>query len=461
MMNNGNHIDNWLQQSAAMGNTPFENADWLAMKELLEKKRKRRLLIIWWVAGILLLGIILAGMKFYFNPNTKAVQQKQTANISKPKELYDTIKVINQPKQEIIIEKNIDTIQPAKGADINSQSNNHQYAIINGRHSNKRIVRSATPEKNIAIDTAENIAKNNSQKNDMPPVQQKINALQHTQRNIAAIKNTGTPGFNQPVIDNNSRTYTPVIKYMHSRYMDSVSTKRVTDDSIAINDTAKKISQEKEVATTKKESKPFPKNYIDVHIGFAQMNIATPLQTGFLQLQYHHAVVKNLYVGVGAKGFLYHNDALQKHSSIYKISPVAGTTLTAVNYRETGYAINKGYAVEPGIDLHYKINKLSIGIAASYGFVINPANTTASYIDSFKFYSPLPAGVKLGGGNYQNNNFIGKSYSNFLVQCSYEVYKKWSLCASYAYLINYNRIEGVVDDNKKRNSFYFSIGYRF
>jgi cytoskeletal protein RodZ len=78
MISNNNHIDNWLQQSAAMGNPPFENADWIAMKELLEKKRKKRLLILWLFAGMLLLGLLF--FLLWMNHNGDTHTQNTIAN---------------------------------------------------------------------------------------------------------------------------------------------------------------------------------------------------------------------------------------------------------------------------------------------------------------------------------------------------------------------------------------------
>ncbi len=477
MINNSNHIDNWLQQSAAMGNTPFDNADWMAMQQLLEKKRKRKLLIIWFVVGIAILGITL-----FFLLNMHIVTQqtaiKNENNTTVETEHQNKINIQHTDiKRNSVLNNDSITISK-KNVDINKNDKknaltepvlnklNDKKSVVkndDATNSNKSVNPKAVNKKiiGIATDKLNNTYNNTIIKDFAIPKKQAA-----ANNNVFDVLNKIENGNNNIV----SKGYLPEIKYMHNRYIDSLKSTIILKDSTAIVNALKQQTSKKDSTqntnknNTKKATKQ--KKYLEVGAGFASLNIGNEMQTGLIKLNYSISILKNLYIDIGSKTFLFNAAQTQTHNNIYDIQQTAGTIDKIIFFKQTTYKINSGLGIEPSIGLHYQVNKIDIGAAFNYGMILNKNNNTQVYTDTmlptFLLPPTIPANnVKISGGDYNSKNFIGKSYSTISVSCAYALSNKWKLQASYGNLFWYNKVEGVLDESKKKSSFYFTVGYRF
>ena len=459
MIINNNNIDNWLKHSAARGAAPFENADWIAMKQLLEKKRKRRLLTIWLMAGITTLVIILLLIKTNSTPRKTFkgnTNNNLTKNISGSKIEVGENAVTN-------IQNTIAPIDSANGLGTDNtktlkKSLSSTLVTHQANRKNTSKTNSIATSK-AGLTSIGSSSKKNKEDNVSASNQQTIKTSQRQKNNE---NNDASKMPDLLFAGNSAKKEMSTIIYMHNRYIGSFANTTTTTDSIVIKDTTQKSAKKTDTSqpSNSKKANKF-KNYLELGVGYGVMNIGSELQTALIKINYSLTITKNLYVDMGVKGFLFNNNQTQLHKNIYRIAPILGTTNTEVDFKETSYNITKGLGVEPSIGLHYQLKRIDIGGAINYGTILNKPNRVKSFTDSFNFYNPLPLDIKLGGGNYDNDNFMGKRYTTLSFNCTYTLNRKWKLQTSYAYLIWYNKVEGVLDETKKGNSLYFTLGYKF
>lgn len=461
MSNHNNHIDNWLQESAALGNISVAPADWMAMQQLLQQKRKRRFGFFWWyVAGILILLGLLA---YYFinKHNNVTVPQNISATKSVSQSAYSPDVVINSDTQNIS-ESNINNTDLISTTSKKTKTEILQHVVKNNttvvkvrksdtlktRTTRKTIITNITDAENVKTKSVESFIKDDS-KFVLKPTVAPATSAKNIINKLDALKQA-TP------------KYSPNIVYMHNRYIDSLANKK--DSNLAIvTDTTKKSkpSAIATVTTPQKNKKTSLKSFTQINVGYGVMNTATSLNTGLLQLQYSLNIIKNVFIDITATAMPYSNSNIEKHKNIYRIvPPVPGTAFTEVDIKETSYNIANGFIAEPGIGLHYNYKKFELGAACHYGMVMNSANTTTFIYDTFNFFNPLPASIRLNTA-YDENNFVGKKYNTVSLHSSYMITKKWLAQLGYAYTYWYNTVDGVADDNRKRSSFYITVGYRF
>lgn len=474
MAENKNHIDNWLIQSAALGEIPFVNADWIEMKKLLESKKKRRFLWIWFVVALLLAGLTgyllltknqTTSIVNYSNNHLKVVTVDSITNAKKQVKLQqDSVLLIEEKTKKEhkdivseIVSNNLDLDNKEKSnikfkTDLTAK---HEKDIKNITEQQRQQNTNTT---NTQIDVA--IAKANMGADD------DLSKPQNIKQQQISVNNT------LGVIDNlqHNKTipkYQNEIKYLHNRYIDSLARKKTTKDTTASSAVAILPKPASNIIAAKNQTKKNnskAKNYFQVNAGYGLMNVGnTNNNTSSLQLQYGLAVNKFLHITTSCKGLLFNDATQQVHKNIYRINRQSGTTFTEVDLVETRYIPAKGFAVEPGLGINLSLSKkIELSITGSFGSIINAVNTVTFAQDTFNFYNgALPAEIQLGGGTYNPNNFIGKQYINASAAFSYKLNKKWIVTANISQQLWYNTVEGVLDSRKKSIGYYFTLGYRF
>ncbi|MFY7965282.1 MAG: hypothetical protein ACOVO1_10325 [Chitinophagaceae bacterium] len=467
MINNSNHIDNWLQQSAAMGDAPFVNADWLAMQKMLEEKRKRKLMFFWFV----ILGLAILGLFVFFAINNHYKTSKNhvkdlnnnvansvaiNKNNLENKGHHTVPKIIDSSnKKEITNNIAIPIkVNEAKGF-TTPQSNfaNNDFAVTPKNISAKI---KFIPLKSDELIYQQNSINNNNINSESFNRNNATNKAKKTQQKTTS---SDVDNLLNKVNSISRNVYTPEIKYMHNRYIDSLKMFVIEYDSAAAINSLKQTAKTDSIVKDVNKKTIKQSSYIELSAGVALLNIANEMQTGLVKLNYAIPIAKKVYIDISSKAFLFNIDQSQTHKNIISISQTAGTILTRVDSRETIFLINKGVGIEPSFGLHYQLNKVSVGGAINYGFVINKPNITISTADTSTFYFGIPANIKVNN-SYSDKDFVGKSFATISLNCAYSFTKKWNIQAIYAYLLKYNRVEGMLDNDRRRNSFYFAIGYR-
>lgn len=474
MAENKNHIDNWLIQSAALGEIPFDNADWIEMKKLLESKKKRRFLWIWFVVALLLAGLTgyllltknqTTSIVNYSNNHLKVVTVDSITNAkTQAKQQQDSVLLTGEKNKkehgDIVIEvvsKNLDLDRKEKS---NIKSNTdlttkHKKDISN---TTKQQVLKNKNTTNTQIDVA--IARANMVADNDLPQTKNITPKQGSFNNALSV-------IDNLQKDKSTPKYQNEIKYMHNRYIDSLARMKTTKDTTANSNVVILPKPASIITAAKNQTKKNnskAKNYFEINAGYGLMNVGnTNNNTPALQLQYGLEVNKFLHITTSCKGLLFNDATQQVHKNIYRINRQSGTTFTEVDLVETRYIPAKGFAVEPGLGINLSLSKkIELSITGSFGSVINAVNTVTFAQDTFNFYNgALPAEIQLGGGTYNPNNFIGKQYINTSAAFSYKLNKKWIVTANVSQQLWHNTVEGVLDSRKKSIGYYFTLGYRF
>lgn len=463
MAENKNHIDNWLIQSAALGEIPFDNADWIEMKKLLENKKKRRFLWIWIAIGLLFTG--LAGYLLLTKTQTISIVNNSNNHLKVVTDdsITDAKTQAKQQQDSVLLtgEKNkkehgdIVSKVVSKNLDLDRKEKNNIKSNTDLTTKHKKEISNTT---NTQIDVA--IARANMVADDDLPQTKNITPQQGSFNNALSV-------IGNLQKDKSAPKYQNEIKYLHNLYIDSLARKKTTKDTtassaVAISPKPASIITAAKNQTKKNNSKA--KNYFQINAGYGLMNVGNTNNTSpSLQLQYGLAVNKFLHITTSCKGLLFNDATQQVHKNIYRINRQSGTTFTEVDLVETRYIPAKGFAVEPGLGINLSLSKkIEINIAGSFGSIINAVNTVTFAQDTFNFYNgALPAEIQLGGGTYNPNNFIGKQYINTSAAFSYKLNKKWIVTANVSQQLWHNTVEGVLDSRKKNIGYYFTLGYRF
>lgn len=456
MSNQFNHIDQWLQQSAQQGNVSFEEAHWLQMKQLLQQKKKRRAFFWWWLglSIFILLGAfsLLIYNKYNNKSNTKStifskqknihIQEKENElkkqeNIISYKNYSNTQKsnFYNYQKQESIIKQNTEKFNKNKFSLNTITKKNH-----------KEFTQKKNSQKNLYNHVIENKYVSN-----VLNIKHKTKHIKFNNSNEQEISSILNNDSLQVYNLFQKKQLIPIL--LKNKIPQFILTDSLFKILSILTDTAKKQILKKKTEKHKKWS---------LGIGYFTGNLPLESKGLHAQIGYSIPLQKKWALQVSTGIFKFSTAEQQTFKSIPSINPILGTNLVLVNITETRYGIARGLVLQPQLSLIYQIKKIELQIGWSKSFVINGNNFIVQSSDTSIINSlPLPSQLRVNNYTYNNSNFNGKQSSNVSLGVQYAIGKRTQIGIAYQFQISKNTVEGVLDNNKKRNQFLFQYGINF
>lgn len=456
MSNQLNHIDQWLQQSAEQGCASFEEAHWLQMKLLLQEKKKRRAFFWWWL-GLLIFMVLGTFSLFIYNTYKNKSSNKQLISAT-----HQKIHLLEKGN-EFIRQENMRYYKN----DSNIKRSNFYY------YQKQESIRKPNTEKiNKKVHSLNTIVKKNNKE-----FKQKNNSLKNLYSHV--IENKHVNNFL------NIKYKTTHIKLNNTNEQEISS--RLNNDSLQVfnsfqkkqlipillnyklpqlilidtfHKTSKFITDTSQKQILKKKTE-WPKKW-SLGIGYFTGNLPLESKGIHARIAYIIPLQKKWALQVSTGVFQFSSPEQQTFKSIPSINPILGTNLVLVNISETLYGIANGLVLQPQLSLIYQIKKIELEVGWSKSFVTNGNNTAVQSSDTSIINSlPLPSQLRVNNYTYNNSNFNGKQSSNISIGLQYATSKRTKIGIAYQFQISKNTVEGVLDNNKKRNQFLFQYGINF
>jgi|GEM_PF-5576485 len=478
-MNSGrNDMEQWLQQSAEMGSAHFEEGDWEHMKQLLQPEKKRRFLVFWWLLGLLVgVGVIcfLLMENGKGHPKRMAQEREESKQGIKQKEsdnqsldfqeglVNKQARSIKKQREEIEV---VDSLAyPVKEQERYSNDGIDSAAI---RHST---IRTTRDKKSVVQSRIKQEQQQTLKGNGQFTAKKK--------KRIAFKKITG----NRQI----SKVITPTSSYNKGMemFIDSIERSNSNKSSIAeqykpfelgqlakINfnlpsffterkmDSTAKVNYPNDSSTAKKQEQK-KKQKSEWLLGAGYYVGKVPVKSNGISIKLMYSFpIKHFSINPSLAIHQFHPTEQQQHDAITKVTPNPGTTFTLVNTKQTIFKPANGITVSPALSIGYKVKKWNISIGASKSFLFNGNNKTIKTRDTFSFYAaPLPASVKVTPP-YDASSFNGKQSVTADIGLRYSIRKRWHIGINYMQQFWYNKLEGIVDEKKKRTALAFYLGIR-
>ncbi len=514
-MNSGkNNMDQWLQQSAEMGNAPFREADWQHMKHLLQPERKRRFIAFWWWLGLLLgIGILCIWVtshnKGHRNSRLQSTQEKNNVH------LPEAQSTITGHKQQV--NKPLDSLTQATTEE-NKQANKREYDTIGqafmlqekGRQYKTPITASngqlnkETPnemgrasstkkEKQYRKLTTTNITKTHpvtEPATDSMSVLSKrkqsgsFTAKSNTQWSRRAKKQLAHPSYTDSTqiaetsfktskantdmlmmdaIARNQGTKAGMAqeqdKLLGQGQIISIGLNIQTSDKEKVMDNVSSVTNPKDSSITKKQqhNKKYTAQWL-LAAGYYTGNIPVQTNGPIIRLTYSFPI-KQFSINPSFSLASFHTTKQQTYTGITQIRRFPGTTFVQVLTKQVNYVPGNGAILLPGLSIGMNTGKLHWDAGAKAGLVLNSDSRTSSEkIDSLTYTVP-PSGL-LVNQPYNPSSFNGSRFLALDLGLRYSINKKWHVGISYAQQLSYNKVEAVIDEKKKRAAFAFFLGLR-
>jgi hypothetical protein len=442
-MNSGkNDMDQWLQQSAEMGNAAFREVDWQHMQQLLQPKKKRRFIVFWWLLALL----IGAGVTAYLF----------LANDQKA----------NQAKKEFTVESNDKLVEQRKNVNDNDSS-----AKISNR--DKQQGDYGSSGKPISL-TRENPMHSTNEKQGLEDRKIKLLNIQKQQKQIT---------FRKPSIENKTQqrntkaaidVLTVQASFIPKHTSENASTNEtekhqqfkqgefaklelnLSIDAIKIVDSISKKDLPKDTPINKKK-KQSNKNEWSFAAGYYTGNI--PLDSKGINAKLEYSIkLGSCYVqpSLGASTFNTKEEQVHKQTIV---KPPTGTTSTEVDTRTVYFTPVNGFTLHPSLAIGWQTKRIKLFTGVQQNIVLNGSNNTSRVQQDSAFYPVLPPGIVTTKA-YDASLFNGSKSMSLKFGIKYNVGKRLFATIEYSSLLDYNTVEGIVDEKKKRTAISLLVGIR-
>lgn len=439
-------MEQWMQQSAETGNVPVKEADWQQMKQLLQPEKKRRFIFLWWLIGLLLVGAAL--LLTWQSSNEKSKPSNSViVNNNNTKENQNKKNEVNKDKPS----------SPKAGSEIQTGDKNKNALSTPLEKENQ--------EKKTPHTSASTVIKQKAGSNNKAAASTDANKKEPEHKEPPQEKGSnGAEDKNIVTIITNTAQapvqITATTNTHEAPRVDAPGNKQT--DTVLANDKSKNdniaLKQPGDSTAVKKKSKNKKGEWL----------LSAGYYTGAMPVKAKGLVARITY-NYSLKHFTIHPSLyiqqfspreLQQYNGITRITQNPGTTFIMLNTRTVTFSPANGIILAPALSVGYNFKKLNLSIGANKGVVINSNNKVISTVDTISFSAaPLPATIKVTPP-YNSSGFNGKKYTALDIGLRYSLPRKIHLGINYAKQIGNNKLEGIVDDKKKRAALFFYFGLK-
>ena len=452
------HIDEWLQQSAASGISPFDEAHWQQMKALLQPKKKRRFFWCWWV-GLFVVGCAVFVLKVNKVDKVDKVDEVNTVNGVNTGGEVDKVNGVDKVSTVYKVNKanadekvggvnKVNTVDKVNSINTKTDSSN-SLAARHKKYSSKNKIKTK-----IVVGETDELDGN--------ALAKKKRLVKHKAHQQTSIQNAAVDSVNNET----------VIGFIDRKDGDIAKKSEFVNDTRLIKkenanvDTSKKIIVPKindstHSAPNNKSKKVKLKSYWVADIAASAGKI--PFDSKSFSLTAGRAFVfgKNFSLQLmAASGYVFTNEK-QVFTQLSNITRQPGTVFYVANQKTVMFEPGNSYSINGGLAFSHHYKKWELGLGTNAAMLFKNKSNILKTVDTFTFFQTQPTNVNVGSAEFNGSEFNGKKYLLGNVSIQYDFSKKWYLGFRYQQQLWRSTVEGIADDKIKRIAAEFFLGIKF